>query len=71
MTISYDFTDTQGKWTNEKRHRCHRELRERCASVGYYGDIAVECPDPVALAIPANGPVPFRYSAYVELPDED
>jgi hypothetical protein len=69
MIVTSDFTYTEGKWTNEKRRRAYREISERCQRIGNLDTVAVKCEEPIALATPGNGPVVFRYRAYVEFPD--
>jgi hypothetical protein len=64
--ITYDFVDTEGRWTSAKRKHAAAVIVERCNIVGYVGEIAIAFPPPIAS--PGVTETVFHFHADAEIP---
>ena len=73
MKIIFDFKDTEGQWTHEKRQTATDEIKERCYRVGFRGEPEIVFPapqaQPNARGVGTGGKTVFRYTPFAEIPD--
>jgi hypothetical protein len=64
--ITYDFVDTEGRWTPAKREHAAAVIVERCDIVGHVGEIAIAFPPPIAFC--GVTATVFHYHANAKIP---
>ena len=73
MKIIFNFEDTEGQWTSEKRQTATNEIKERCYRIGFRDEPEIVFPAPLAQpnarGVGTGGGTVFRYAAFAEIPD--